>query len=126
MFGVISILVTYQFFVCGDTFISLQLNWHWTCQLGTEFGNIWHNAIWLCSNKIDELIAHQQKIKPVDVYALEEFIVSSKTTFTKFQCRRISEKVKGNDITIVWSQGLLLQSVVIQAVYWQRQKYVSF
>ena len=69
------------------------------------------------NHKIDEVIAHQQKIKPVDLDALEEFIVSSKTTFTKFQCIRISVEVKGNDITIVWSQGLLLQSVVIQAVY---------
>ena len=37
------------------------------------------------NNKIDEVIAHQQRIKPVDVDALEEFIFSSKTTFTKLE-----------------------------------------
>ena len=37
------------------------------------------------SNKINEVIAHQQKIKPVDVEALEDFITSSRTTFTKLE-----------------------------------------
>ena len=35
------------------------------------------------TSKIDEVIAHQQGLKPVDVEALEEFIENSKTTFTK-------------------------------------------
>ena len=37
------------------------------------------------NNKIDEVIAHQQKVKPVDVDALEDFITSSRTTFTKLE-----------------------------------------
>ena len=34
-------------------------------------------------------IAHQQKIKPVDVDALEKFILCSKTNFTKLENIRI-------------------------------------
>ena len=37
------------------------------------------------NNKIDEVIAHQLNMKPVDVNALEEFIISGKTTFTKLE-----------------------------------------
>ena len=37
------------------------------------------------NNKIDDLVAHQHRIKPVDVDALEEFIASSKTTFSKLE-----------------------------------------
>ena len=37
------------------------------------------------NTKIDNIVAHQQRIKPVDVDALEEFISSSKTTFTKLE-----------------------------------------
>ena len=37
------------------------------------------------AKKIDEVIAYQQNIKPVDVDALEDFIHSSKTTFTKLE-----------------------------------------
>ena len=34
------------------------------------------------NKKIDEVLAHQEKMKPVDIDALEEFLVSSKTTFS--------------------------------------------
>ena len=37
------------------------------------------------NNKIDEVIAHQLNMKPVDVNALEESITSGKTTFTKLE-----------------------------------------
>ena len=37
------------------------------------------------NDKIDEVIAHQQKVKPVDVDALEDFITSSRTIFTKLE-----------------------------------------
>ena len=39
----------------------------------------------ILGKKIDEVLAHQLKIKPVDVDALEDFINSGKTTFTKLE-----------------------------------------
>ena len=37
------------------------------------------------TKKIDEVIAHQLSIKPVDSDALEEFMASGRTTFTKLE-----------------------------------------
>ena len=39
----------------------------------------------ILGKKIDEVLAHQLKIKPVDVDALEDFINSGKTAFTKLE-----------------------------------------
>ena len=39
----------------------------------------------ILGKKIDEVLAHQLKIKPVDVDALEDFINSGKTTFPKLE-----------------------------------------
>ena len=63
--------------------------------------------------KIDEVLAHQLKIKPVDVDALEDFINSGKTTFTKLEnittihadtgavAAAVNEKAQNNVITEV-------------------------
>ena len=63
------------------------------------------------NNKIDEVLAHQLNIKPVDVDALEEFIASGKTTFTKLEnittihadsgIVDVALKEKSQDITLI-------------------------